>query len=156
MMLQCETLLVNYFNLFLLSFLPSLPIYRTYPERFFFVCVYKVVYFLWMLWNGIFWCQMVMEKPFNILAEITPINWLLSLMCGIWTEITVKELSGANTRGWAFLYFCSTAFSCQCGFLYFALIKVFISSSQHFCPQKTELCLLCWMEDLGDKWSCCI
>lgn len=54
MVLQCETLLANYFNLFLLSFLPSLPIHKIYLEQFFFVCVYKVVYFLWMLWNGIF------------------------------------------------------------------------------------------------------
>lgn len=34
---------------------------------------------------------MVMDKTFNILAEITPKNSLFPLICGIWTEIIGKR-----------------------------------------------------------------
>ena len=110
----------------LLSFLLPLPICRSYLEGFFFVvwfqCICKVVSFLWKLWI-FFVCFMVMHKTCNISAEITPINYLLSWMCGIWTEIIGKGGSDENTWVWTFFLFLQHSRQLSVCFLYLALRK---------------------------------
>lgn len=94
MMLHCETLLTNNFNLSLLSFLLPLPICRSYLEQFcFVVCISMHLQGSFFSPNAVKWifCYMLNDKPFNILVEITPINWLLSLTHGIRTEIIGKR-----------------------------------------------------------------